>query len=356
MSAFRDEVFGVCKKLKKNEKAKKIQGLLNKLNSVSTDRNTKSITNHVNGDFAMVARQLSNQFHGYLFVDSNIESINSQKPFAVEKLSQEERKIFEIGHGTIMAVVEKCLEEITIELPNVGNVMNPYSLLKDVDYDTNNEVLLSDEEIEKLAASFKGSGVYKTFFNSNILKEVEKIDVNSLRLVVGSLEKTISKTCYDPTNTDIELLWKKINSKSIGEGERLFGTIILLYALRFSLSVTCQLLYEAICGMSLIVIDNNNLINIETNQTNCVGEFYKVLVQGGFSTSSNGGVGEIAILDCEWSSDRRIHEFGLILKSTISISSETGNTSKYFIAVLNEELISINQIVKSIISSGMLNG
>ncbi|MBQ2643110.1 MAG: hypothetical protein IJF94_04840 [Eubacterium sp.] len=355
MSTFRSEVFDACKKLQKNEKIEKIQELLNKLNTISDNQNTKSITNKMNGDFAMVARQFGSQFHGYLFVDDNVESINSQPPFAVEKLSNEDRKLFEICHGTIMAVVKKCLEEITLKSPNIGNVMNPYSLLKEVEYDTNSEMLLSDEDIEKIATSFRGSEVYKSFYNSNILKEVEKNDVNNLRMIVGSLEKSISKDYFDPTNSNIEVLWKNISDGSIGNGGRVFGTIIILYALRFSLSVACQLLYEAICGMRLIIIDNNNLINIETNQSNCIGEFYKVLVQGGFSTSASGGIGEVALLDCELSNDRKIHEFGFILQSTISFNREMGDTSKYSITVLNDELINISQIVESILSSEMLN-
>lgn len=355
MSSFRKEVFDICKKIKKDEKATKIQELLHRLNTVNINKDTKSISNKINGDFVMVAKRFGNQFHGYLFVDDNVESINSQKLFAVEKLSKDDRSLFEVGHKSIMGVVNECLEEITIKFPNIGNVMNPYSLLKEVKCDTDNEMVLSDEEIEKVANSFKSSEVYKTFFDSIILEELEKINIDRLRMMVGSLEKEINKSYFNPANSEIDLLWKKIVSNTIGLEDRVFGIIVLLYALRASLAVACQLLYEAIGGGNLIVFNNDNLISIEKNQANCICDFYKVIVQGGFLNSFSGTVGEVALLDCELPNEQLVHKFGLVNEATISMSSEMGCTSKYSFTVLNDELININQIVESIISSGMLN-
>ena len=73
MTTFRKEVFNICKKIQTMEKSLDIATVIKDLTISSENLNTGEIKERKHGDFAYVAKHSNNQFHGYLFVDENID-------------------------------------------------------------------------------------------------------------------------------------------------------------------------------------------------------------------------------------------------------------------------------------------
>lgn len=124
---------------------------------------------------------------------------------------------------------------------------------------------------------------------------------------------------------------------------------ILIITLKKSIETICQLLYEAICGADLLVLNNDNIIHIENCSSNIICKLYKVLVQGTHINRMSDGVRSVLLLDCDPAHGIHIHEFGMITAITHSYTRDMGDTTKYTFATLNEEMIYIHNITNEII-------
>lgn len=281
--SFRNEVFALCKKAQKNMAAKEISNTIMALKITKGNISSGEIPRNPHGDFAQLAEHSNNQFHGYLFVDDNADKIQLPAFLSIKRLSNEERMAIEKGHKTLTRFVELCLNDMREKSPIIADAISPYYLYKGVSLNNDTISLFEDSEYDDLVKSFKSGKVYKALFGSDIDRFSQIINKNNLQALMAVIEKEFSTGYNEDIPSDLSALSMRLLNKQLNAPDILYAYAIMIYALKESLRMACQLLFGAICGGDLVVLNNDNLINIENRTSSQICNFYKVFVQGAFS-------------------------------------------------------------------------
>ncbi len=350
---FRHEVFMLCKKFQKNDSAQKIGSLIHDLSVTVESKETGTITKNLHGDFAYLAKQSNNEFHGFLFLDDNIDKIDIPMFFKAEHLSQEERMLIEQGHKTLIRFINLCLSDIAHKSNSVAESMDPYFLYKKVNVSQTVEPLITDEELYPAVSAFKNVIVYKALMASNFTEVFKRIDITAMRTLIGTIEREINQSLGEDVAKDLKDFSLRLNSKLTSLTDVMFAFSILMFALKESLKLSCRLLYRAICGVDLFVLNNDNIIDIEKRTSNTVCKFYKVLAQDFPIDYTGSEMGSILLIDCDLPYGSHIHEFGMIIAETLNLAGEFGQTAKYSFVTVDEELIPIHQLAKGVLQVGL---
>lgn len=352
--SFRGAVFSLCNKFKTLEYAKSIQQLLHDM-SVSVESPDAGLVNPSHGSFALIARQISKEFLGYLFVDDNIETKIIPDNFKVEHLSKDERALMEMGHRTLTRLVELCLADVTQKSRLLAEIMQPYSLFKPVNIVTEPNPIISDDDLLPVVEAFKSGAIYQTLMAEDIGSLFKRFDINITKVLVGTLEKEIARSMGEDVSNDIRGFSRRIESGYKKVEDALFAYSILIVSIKSSLALACRLLFGSLCGAELFVLNNNNIISIEKNVSTIVGEFYKVFSQDMNMNlaSIETEMGNVLLLDCDSSEGTHIHEFGMLVSKTSNLSGEFGQNAKYSFVTVNEELIAIHHLTGQILRIGL---
>ena len=121
----------------------------------------------------------------------------------------------------------------------------------------------------------------------------KKIDIDAMRGLVSILEKEINQSLGEEISKDIKDFSMKLHTKLDDITDVMFAFSVLMLALKNSLKISCRLLYRAICGIDLFVLNNDNIISIEKDVSTVVSKFYKIFAQDitlDFSGSDMGSV------------------------------------------------------------------
>lgn len=353
VSEFRHEVFRLCKKFQESEQAQRVKSVIYNLSVSAESKGIGVIRKNAHGDFAHIAQHSNSEFHGYLFLDDNMDQIDLPKIFSVDHLSNEERLLIEKGHKTLTRFVELCLSDIEQRAHVVAEAMNPYFLYRDVSVSETVEAIVSDEELLPAVIAFKNGEVYKALLASNFTKLFEKIDISAMRVLVGTIEKEVNQSLDENEAKDLKDFSLRLVSKLNNITDIMFAFSILMFALKKSLELSCHLFYRAICGIDLFVLNEENIINIEKETTNSICKFYKVFAQDLPFDYTGSEMGSILLIDCDTPYGSHIHEFGMVIAETLNLWGELGQTAKYSFVSVNEELIHIHEITREILKVGL---
>lgn len=350
---FRTEVFKLCKRLQKDEVTQKIGKLIHDMSVVVEPKEIGQKVTDSRNDFAYMAKHSNTEFHGFVFLDDNIEKIDIPHFFNPVHLSPEERKMIEQGHKTLTRFMDLCLSDIAKESSGVADSMNPYFLYKEVNISEDAIALLSDEELMPAVSAFKNGEAYKALVDANFTKLFSKIDMNSMRAIISVLEKEIGHSLGEDVSKDLRDFSMKLHSKLDNITDVMFAFSILMLALKTSLKLSCRLLYRAICGIDLFVLNNDNIISIEKRTSTAVSDFFKVFAQDIHPDFSGSEIGSVLLIDCDLPHDAHIHEFGMLIAQTLNLAGEFGTSAKYSFVTVNEELIHIHQLVEEVLKVGL---
>ena len=64
-------------------------------------------------------------------------------------------------------------------------------------------------------------------------------------------------------------------------------------------------------------------------------------------------MGSVGLIDCDLPNDIHIHEFGMIIRQTLTLQSEFGNSARYTMVSVNGELIFINVLTNALLDIGL---
>ena len=344
---FRSELFTLCKWALKDECAGKIKELIHNMSSCQVENNINTKPDY--GDFKQIAQYSNNEFWGYLFLDENIEAYSKQKFYRVTKLLPEDRILIERGHRTLTRFVELCLSEIANRSSLVAASMNPYFMYKTVTVSSEADSLLSDEELQTVVEAFKHGRVYQTLMKTDMLNLFNQLDTKQMRLLIGGIEKEMNQSLGGNTTNELKDFSMKILGGVKDINSVLFALSVLIYAIKSSLMLACKVLYNAMCGNKLFVLDNNNIISIDKNHSTDIGHFYRVVsidLDMDFLAGERGG---ILLIDCDVPFGRHIHEFGMLVAQTYNLAGEFGQSAKYSFVTVNEEMIYIQNMTDNIL-------
>ena len=352
---FRTEVFNLCKLLWKKSASNEIRDLIKGMSVIVENKETGEKTECLHGNFAYIAKHSNNEFHGYIFLDDNIEGQQFPPFFKPEHLTSRERQLIEQGHKTLTRLVDLCLSDIAGKSKIVSDSLNPYFLYKDVNISNDTASILSDEELMPAVTAFKNGKTYKALMDSDFEKLFNKIDIERMHWLIHSMESEINQSLGEDVKKDLSDFSMKLHTKLNDITDVMFAFSILFLALRSSLKFCCRLLYRAICNVDLLVLNDDNIINIEKRAITVVSEFYKVMAQEFFIDYTGSEMGSILLIDCNPPTGVHIHEFGLLIAQTTNFGGEFGPSAKYSFITVNDELIHIHKLVEEVIKVGLLH-
>ena len=201
---FRSEVFKLCKKLQGNMDAQEIGKMIYDMSVLpETSKKSKIIKNPSN-DFAYLAKNFNTEFHGFLFLDDNIETRKLPTFYSPKHLSSTERSLVENGHKTITRFIDLCLSDIASQSNELSSLINPYIFYKKVSISEEASSLLSDDELEPAISAFKNGVAYKALMGANFIKLLSTVDTNALYSLISVLEKEINQSLGENISNDLK--------------------------------------------------------------------------------------------------------------------------------------------------------
>lgn len=334
MKRFRSEIFDLCKILQSRDEFSSLRNTMASLRFASSegviDLKSNVCANGIN---------LRAEFYGLLIAFQH--GLSSFPNVEAEKIALTEKEFNSIayGHSYISRFLEMCLSDVICQNETIGQLLSPYSFFLPVsnipDFDIDASIF------DKAVNSFKKSAVYCSLINSNALTALKQVSEEALRNLFGLMYKDI---LYKPVDSvSNEILSLKVREQSFKPNQQISPVDALqlisfkLLALREMLSAAASLIYDAILGSDLVVIDENSLINIEKSSSNVAYSYKTVLIQGGILCPFNDVLNIVFLLHID-NEKTKIHDFGRAKSYTFSFANENGDTTKLSFYVLDEDL------------------
>lgn len=335
--AFRNAVFELCKILQRDIIKDEISSLMINLNCYKEGQAEPNRSN-----YGYLGKSLRNQFHGFLFIDEKRYSIAELKETI--SLSVNEKTLLHQGHMVLTDFIDNCLEDIKKEAPHIAKVIDPYSRYIPIQKISVNSRVKTDV-FEQCVSEFKNTAIYKKLIESSMWQIIKSMPEGQIERLVGVLDKEIIHTSLDNVPDEIRNFSFRRMQSSLNTQDLLMRDACIILSLREMLANACQLLYCALVGGDLIVLDNNNLISIDNEASNAVYSYMTVLVQGIIMNMHSDLVGDILLINCEIASKHKIHEFGRIHQATISFNQDEGETTKLTFCLVDDTLNPISNLV-----------
>lgn len=342
MKSFRSEVFSLCKDLSAMKQFEDIRKTMISLQFSSSETNIDPKT-----DVCLNGIRIRAEFYGVLLAFQN--KLSSFPNIEDDKivLSDDEYRSIAKGHYYILRFIELCLEDIKKQNSIIAKLLSPYSFLKPIDEIPSFSI---DSSIfEHAINAFKNSSVYRSLIGSSALMAFSKIPEKAIRSLFGVLYRDIIQAPFDTVPSDILSL--KLREQGFKPNQQINPVDALqlfsfkLLALREMISTAVCLIYDAILGNDLLVIDENSLIDIEKSSSNAIYTYKTVLIQGALLRPFNDILNTVFLLNID-NGKVKIHDFGRANSSTIRFANENGDTTKLSYCVLDEELNPIFNLTK----------
>lgn len=339
--SLRDSIFALCKKIQKSEESNELRKLIHSLNVYVEGQ---SFPNR--SDFGYASRHSHNQFYGYLFTDENIELYKTDSIFKnMTPLSNDERTLVERGQATIELLISECLKDIAITYPTLCKTLNPYSRFKPI-REVNAVPFVTKEDIIEVVEEFRNTPAYLTLASSPLSQLIKSITEEQHLQLIELLTKEIVAKPFDVVSDDIKNLALRRVQQKREPTDALFQDSCLILSLREMLKILAQLVFTAVVGGDLIVLNNDNIIHIEEKASNLVYDYMTVLTQNLAPVYNVDTIGAILLIDCDPSKDYHIHDFGVIRSETLSMTQDTGWTAKLSFAIIDEHLNPLSNLIK----------
>ena len=350
ISDFRSSVFKLCKLLQKDNRVEKIRETIHNLQASVQNYNATQILKQNHGDFGYIASNQHTQFLGYLFTDESVDKINKQNPFHVTHLDEEERFVIEEAHETIVFFIDACIHDLKLRFPKSMILLDPYSQYRQPEKKTDAKSFLNSEQIDECIYSFRSGKLYHKIIQNDALMILEDTDSNMLHQLSGIIRKQFTEDFKSISKETEEYVERLFIHKEPQMVDVLLTYCTYCYALRSSLQIASQMIFCAITGVSMLVMDNDNMIAINNHHSDSVYEKYVLLLN---DIVISNGVGNIALLKCDLPNKRHIKEFGIIMELTVSLVTEFGSSSKVTMITVDEELKRIHILTDTILSSDL---
>ncbi len=343
--SFRTEIFNLCKIIQQNPESKQISNFIKSLSITVVGNDSPSANN-----FHQIAKHSHNQFYGYLYANDNIKDYLDIFP-DIRSLATDEIQLIAIGHSTIVKLIHGCLNDISSKYPKICKAMNPYWNYKPIaqKYEKANTIL-NDDDYHKAISEFKSSALYQKLFTSTTIELIEKLPDNDFYNILGSIDKEINTCPVSQIPKIIDDYYTGLHSNPISPHITILATILMITAIRKSLTSACSLLFTALVGNDLIVLNNDNIISFDNISKNLLYSHYSLTTTDILLNPATNTVGDIALIDCTPSSNLHLHEFGIIYSHTANFTRDMGDTSNLTLVAVDELLNPIFTLTNNIIS------
>lgn len=340
MKNFRTETFNLCKILSKRDDFENLRATLRNL----LTKKDGEIKDEVKMDIASNGIKLNCEFFGILLAFSKQLSAFPVKQ--QNNLSGEEQKEILFGHYIISRFIMLCLSDIESKNKSVAKLLNPYTFF-DFNIDFEEEYSFDLSILNDAVYSFKHTKIYLDIIKSNILNLLNDVPQETLYNLFGIMERDIIKIPLNKVSDDVfALKMRELTSKQTKQINKIDALSIIsfkLIALREMLKIACHLIYSSILNCPLNVVNDENLIKIDKDESNVIYSYKTILIQGAFLNYAKELVGDIVLLDIDLGYSK-IHEFGLVRSMTFSFGNDFGETTKLSYCKLDEDLNPISNL------------
>ena len=323
--SFRDTVFKIIKKIKLDSKRKNICQLFN-----SVIKKNKDSFNSI----VYVAQRQNAQFASFLAIDDNRDKLNhDDNPFKISPLPKNLRQVFEDAHNDVVLFNNACFKFIDQDIESCRQALDPYRHLK-FKFNPKRKLsgLLKEEYLEQMSKEFK-----KTKPVQNLLKKsVKGLDnINSVNLaeVTFEIRKKILETGVSNVPQDIiDLLLSQRKEPQI-----IWGRLILdIISILSMIEICDQLIYQAVFDDNLPILNENNIIYLDSITDHVLGRGIAVECQPNSNIFFN-TLNKVIQVNFKIK-ERKFHDFCRVEEETISFSQDYGNSIKMKLRYLDDEL------------------
>lgn len=260
--SIKQQVFELCKEVWQSPYREEIATLLVRLNSISQEHANKQ---NDRSEFGYVSRRQNLQFCGYLLLDYSIKNNNQQNDLLNRLIALEnsEHVILSRAHKTLLDINESCVRIVLDKIPECRDLIDPYSqYILDLP-DIGNDRILDSKLLKVIGEVFSA--------HRGISWALETIDS------VGKLNKKqyleIANNIGGVFKSSPDTLFNNLLARD-GKTRKHFKHFFALMAIRESLNLTNQLIYQAISNNKLAHFGHSNLISIDSENHNITGTHY----------------------------------------------------------------------------------
>jgi len=318
------EAYRVCKYIKSLPMREKVTRLIHNLHSAIPTEGTQ---NRSYGELGYLGGKASIQFLGYLIVNQKRDVLeDSPYPIRIGSLSPNELSLLEKTHRFILQIDKNCRDYLGTILPNAVDAINPY-LQHNYKFQhvSDKGIDLNLESIGNLCASFRQHPslriIREHLTHTNNIHQIPKEHLS--RVVLTILSRIDS---YGLFNVPPDLQQLEITVKKNSQGYHVGKILTALVALKTSLSILNQLLYQAFLYDKLVVLNQENVFQIEKHYRNFLGESISVSSQflNHEIFSNTGGIVLIKLR----SNNHKIDGLYRIERINVSLSADFGSSMK----------------------------
>lgn len=324
--SFKEAVFNITKEIKKNSIRNDIK------KSLVDFRQTNNREMFEN--FEYVARNQRAQFGGFLAVDDNRHLLNSDNnPFKISALPTDVRKWMEIGHNDILHFNDACVATLGTKFEVCKFALDPYKRFK-INFTKKPDLsgLIDNNLIVQASLAFKESKPVKRLLEKHPIG-LEKLNPEQMFAAVNFLKNHLIAAGVNKTPDDIAQVIR--DNRQTPENN--YGKFLLdLVSALSMLEIANQLFYQAVIHETLLVLNEDNIIDVGAESGHFLGKGIEIECQM-TSELFFDAVSSVVLVDFEIQNFKR-HNFCSIESESISFSQEQGNSAKLKMRFLDDDL------------------
>ncbi|MDO8751560.1 MAG: hypothetical protein Q7K03_10540 [Dehalococcoidia bacterium] len=222
-----------------------------------------------NGSFGYLARGVHEQFLGYLLIDAAQET----GPTEFVHLTPEEAVFLGRLHSAWLSLNRRCMLPIVERRPEFEDALNPYNRFGQVRNPPDDpDGLISRENADSIASIFPSHPAMNTILNTDVRIGDRQAYAKKTEEMISSLMKSGP---FEAPNWTRALVSYGANDVRREPLRQLIATV----ALRQSLAVMNQLLFQAVTQDKLSALTTNNVFGLGQNSRHFAGDGVELFYQ-----------------------------------------------------------------------------
>lgn len=327
MNNFKNEVYELTKRITSSSLKKEYDSIIS---NFYIDGGSKSIYNQMT-----ISRGY--QFLSYFITEKYKEEAYEKLKMIIPLLDENERKCFGRCHSFLKYINIELCKEIVSQCNNLEEVLNPYSNIKVNPEKEDIEDIIGEMNIGSLICGFKETVAYKNIINYNDV-DINKVPKEQFTAFFFLINKEIKELGIDGNvSKDMSNIIMQISdSRNKGLLRFMFSVV----SMRYMLMYMNQLIYQKFSNDKLLIINENNLITYD-KYSNWIGDGIIALTQ---PTPL-----EILIEPSDLVLFSGLNEKPQLCEvegTTLYFNHEEGNTKRYKLRNINNELNPLYDIIK----------
>lgn len=327
MSDFKHEVYDLTKKISKSKLKNEYDEIIP---AFYIDGGLKSVYNQMT-----IARGY--QFLSFFITEKYKDEAFEKIKMIIPLLDKNEKRCFGRCHGYLKYLNRELCKELVLKYKELEQVLDPYSNILVIPEEENIDDIKDEIDTSSLIESFKKTIAYKNIINYNEV-DISKIPAKQFSEFFALINKEIKELEIEKNiSKDTESIIMQINNPN---NKGLIKFMFSVVSVRYMMMYMNQLLYQKFGNNRLFMIDENNLITY-TIHSNLLGEgiialtqpsALEFLIEPGDLILFSGLQEKVQLCEIEG--------------TTLFFHKEEGNTKRYKLRNINNELNPLYNVIK----------